>query len=64
MSHPWSEVGQEREVRILNHVIRLTPTGLEHEPDQSNAEIAIRELELECARAATTPGTKEELALA
>ena len=44
------EVGQEREVRILNRVIQWT--------------IAIRELGLEGARAVTIPGTKEELALA
>ena len=58
------EVGQEREVRILNGVIRWTPEGLEYEPDQRHAEIAICELGLEGARAVTIPGTKEELALA
>ena len=58
------EVGQEREVRILNRVIRWTPEGFECKPDRRHAEIAICELGLEGARAATTPGTKEELALA
>ena len=58
------ETGQEREVRILNRVIRWTEDGLEYEPDQRHSEIAIRELGLEGARAVATPGTKEELALA
>ena len=58
------EAGQEREVRVLNRVIRWTKDGLEYEPDQRHSEIAIRELGLEGARAATTPGTKEEVALA
>ena len=52
------EDGQEREVRFLNRVIRWTKDGLEYEPDQRHSEIAIRELGLEGARAATTPGTK------
>ena len=33
--------GQEREVRILNRVIRWTVHGIEYEPDQRHAEIAI-----------------------
>ena len=55
---------QESEVRILNRIIRWTKDGLEYEPDQRHAEIAIRELGLEGSKAVSTPGTKEELALA
>ena len=58
------DAGQESEVRILNRIIRWTKDGLEYEPDQRHAEIAIRELGLEGSKAVSTPGTKEELALA
>ena len=58
------EANQLDEIRVLNRVIRWTKDGLEYEPDQRHAEIAIRELGLEASKAVSTPGTKEELALA
>ena len=55
---------QEREVRVLNRVIRWTDCGLEFEPDQRHAEMVVRDLGLENANAVATPGTREDQALA
>ena len=54
----------EREVRILNRVVRWTESGLAYEPDQRHAEMVVRDLGLENAKSVTTPGTKEDQALA
>ena len=55
---------QEREVRVLNRVIRWTDCGLEFEPDQRHAEMVVRDLGIENAKAVATPGTREDQALA
>ena len=51
---------QKREVRILNRVVGWTKDGLLYEADQRHAEIVIRDLGLEGAKAAPTAGTRED----
>ena len=53
-----------QEVKILNRIVRWTKSGIDYEPDQRHAEMVIRDLGLEQAKAVTTPGTKEDQALA
>ena len=48
--------GYSDEIRILNRVIRWTSDGLTMEADPRHAEIIIRELGLEDAKAVQTPG--------
>ena len=48
------------EVRILNRVVRWTEAGLLYEADERHEEIVVREMGLEGAKAAPTPGTREE----
>ena len=55
--------GQKKEVRVLNRVIRWTDGGLEFEADQRHAEMVVRDLGLENAKAVATPGTREDQAL-
>ena len=54
------EVGQEREIRVLNRVIRWEADGLVYEPDQRHAEMIVREFGLEGAGSVLTPGTRAE----
>ena len=49
-----------KEVRILNKVVRVEDGGVRLEADPRHAEIVIKELGLEKAKAARAPGTKEE----
>ena len=49
------EAHQEKEVRILNRIIRWTKNCIEYEPDQRHAEKVVRDLGLEKAREVTTP---------
>ena len=51
---------QVREVRILNRVVGWSKNGLLYEADQRHAEIAVRDLGLDNAKAAPTAGTREE----
>ena len=55
---------QKKEIRILNRVIKWSELGITYEADQRHAEIVVRELGLEEAKAAPTPGTREELSKA
>ena len=50
----------KQEVRILNRVIKWTDHGITYEADQRHAEIVVRDLGLEDAKPAPTPGTREE----
>ena len=52
--------GEKPEIRILNKVVRETEAGIEMEADPRHVEIAIRELGIENAKAAATPGAKEQ----
>ena len=51
--------GCTQEVRILNKIVRYTPTGIELEADPRHAELVVRELGLENAKSSRTPGTKD-----
>ena len=52
----------EQQVRILNRIIEWHPEGLTYEADQRHAEIVIKELQLETAKAVATPGTRDDAA--
>ena len=54
----------KQSVSILNRIVRWIESGFEYEPDQLHAEIVVRDLGLEQAKAVATPGTKEDQALA
>ena len=53
----------EQELRILNRVIGWGDSNITYEADQRHAEIIIREMGLEDAKAVTTPGSREEATL-
>ena len=55
------EDGMQQEIRVLNRVISWQKDGITYEPDQRHAEIAISELGLTGAKAAPTPGAKDDL---
>ena len=52
-------VGEVREARVLNRVLRITNSGWEYEPDQRRAEMIVEQLGLKEAKAMETP-TEEE----
>ena len=54
------EAGQEREIRVLNRVLRWEQNGIIYEPDQRHAEMVIKEFGLETAGGVRTPGTRAE----
>jgi hypothetical protein len=51
--------GEEREVRILNRVVRAVAGGWEYEADQRHAEMIIAELGLKEAKGVGAPGGDE-----
>ena len=53
------EAGEEKEIRILNKVVRMEEDGIELEADPRHAELVIRELGLEGAKVSTVPGAKD-----
>ena len=53
----------EQELRILNRVIGWGDSNITYEADQRHAEIIIRGMGLENAKAVTTPGSREEAAI-
>ena len=52
------EVGQEREIRVLNRVIRWEAEGLVYEPDQRHVEMIVRGFGVEGAGSVLTPGER------
>ena len=54
------EQEQDREIRVLNRVLRWESVGHIDEPDQRHADMIIRELGLENAGGALTLGTRAE----
>ena len=46
------------EVRILNQIFRCTESGIELEADPRHAELMVKELGLESAKASRVPGNK------
>ena len=53
------EMREGSEGRLLNRVLRCTPTGWEVEADQRHADLIVQELALEDARGVITPGENE-----
>ena len=49
-----------KQVRILNRVISWQADGIVYEADQRHAEIIVNELELQKAKAVTSPGCRED----
>ena len=49
-----------KRVRILNRVIAWNEDGITYEADQRHAEIVVRELGLEGAKAVSTPGSRDD----
>ena len=53
------DVDEQREVRVLNRIIRWTESGLEYEADPRHQEILIKALKLTDAKGVSTPGVKD-----
>ena len=51
--------GMEKEVKMLNRILRWTSKGIEYEPDQRHAELVIQELGLEGCKPVDTPGCSD-----
>ena len=51
-------VGESKEIRVLNKIIRRTEDGVEMEADPRHAELVVRQLGLEEAKSSATPGVK------
>ena len=49
---------QQKEIRILNRVLRITASGLEYEPDVRHVETIIQDLDLVGANGVNTPGVR------
>ena len=47
-----------KEIRVLNHIARWTPRGIEYEADPRQVEKSLQEIELEGANGAAPPGQK------
>ena len=52
--------GLEKEVRVLNRIMRWTHEGWEYEADQRHGEIIVRETGTEEAKEVTTPTAEEK----
>ncbi len=52
------EEEEEKDMRILNRIVRVTEDGIEYEPDPRHAELIVEELKLQNAKAVATPGEK------
>ena len=50
----------EKEVRVLNRILRWTDMGIEYEADPRHVEIVLKQLNIEACKPAMTPGTKDE----
>ena len=54
------EAGQNKELRILNRVLRWADRGIEYEPDQRHSEIIIKAMQMENAKPVNTPSVNED----
>ena len=54
-----SDLGETRETRILNRIIRVTTEGWEYEADQRHADMIVQEMGLTKANSVKTPGEDE-----
>ena len=52
--------GQQKEVRVLNRILRWTDKGVEYEADPRHVEIILKQLNIGDCKAVVTPGTKDE----
>ena len=50
---------EDKEIRILNRIVRHTLRGLLYEADPRHAEILVRNLELLTSNPVVTPGAKD-----
>ena len=57
---PDSESGEVEEVRFLNSILSWTEKGISWKADPRHAEMVVKQLGLEGARSAATPGVKED----
>ena len=48
----------ETEVRMLNRIVRITPTGVQYEADPRHHELLVRSMGLEAGSSVITPGVK------
>lgn len=53
------EAHMSQEIRVLNRIIRWTPSGVEYEPDQRHAEVLIQAMGMLGAKPVATPGVTE-----
>ena len=53
-------VGEVREARVLNRILRITEPGWEYEPDQRHAEMIVEQLGLKDAEPVETPTEGEK----
>ena len=49
----------KQEIRVLNRTLRWSARALQYEPDQRHAELIVKEMGMEGAKPAVTPGTAE-----
>ena len=56
---PEERLGDLREARVLNRLIRCGQQGWEYEPDQRHAELIVKSLGMEKAKPVKTPGEDE-----
>ena len=49
--------GLDKEVRVLNRIVRVGPLGWEYESDQRHGEIIVKETDMGSAKPVSTPGT-------
>ena len=50
------EAHMSQEIRVLNRILRWTPSGVEYEPDQRHAEVLIQAMGMLGAKPVATPG--------
>ena len=53
-------VGEVREARVLNRILRITERGWDYEPDQRHAEIIVEQLGLKDARQSKRPQRRRQ----
>ena len=51
----------ENELRILNRIVRITPTGLTYEADPRHVDLLAESMSMTSANAVGTPGVKDSL---
>ena len=53
------EASDDKEVRILNRIVRVVPSGLCYEADPRHVEILVKSLGVENAKSVASPGVKD-----